>query len=96
MHIHRTCRATILTHSQVAEMLDRHGWSAAKLWNVANYHSREVWDETGEIPDDSVLKRELKPQPTPRTNDSTHSPVSAFWKHSLKPSTRTRVVGRLR
>ncbi len=60
MHIHRTYRAKILNHSQVEEMLDRHGWSASKLWNVANYHSREQWDETGEIPDDSDLKRELK------------------------------------
>jgi hypothetical protein len=60
MHIHRTYRAKILNHSQVEEMLDLHGWSASKLWNVANYHSREQWDETGEIPDDSDLKRELK------------------------------------
>jgi putative transposase len=41
-------------------LLDLHGWSASKLWNVANYHSRQVWDETGEIPDDSDLKSELK------------------------------------
>ncbi|MFP9061640.1 RNA-guided endonuclease InsQ/TnpB family protein [Natrialbaceae archaeon A-chndr2] len=41
-------------------MLDRHGWSASKLWNVANYHSRQVWEETGEIPDHSDLKDELK------------------------------------
>jgi len=44
-------------------MLDRHGWSASKLWNVANYHSRQVWEDTGEIPDDSDLKRELKTHP---------------------------------
>jgi putative transposase len=60
MHIHRTYRAKILNHSQVERVLDRHGWSASKLWNVANYHSRQVWDDTGEIPDDSDLKRELK------------------------------------
>jgi putative transposase len=60
MHIHRTYRAKILNHSQVEDSLDRHGWSASKLWNVANYHSRKEWDETGEIPDDSDLKRELK------------------------------------
>ncbi|WP_458210616.1 RNA-guided endonuclease InsQ/TnpB family protein [Haladaptatus sp. NG-SE-30] len=60
MHIHRTYRAKIRNHSQVERMLDRHGWSASKLWNVANYHSRHVWDDTGEIPDDSDLKRELK------------------------------------
>ncbi|ELY61534.1 transposase, is605 orfb family [Natronococcus jeotgali DSM 18795] len=45
------------------QMLDLHGWSASKLWNVANYHSREVWEETGEIPDDSDLKNELKTHP---------------------------------
>jgi putative transposase len=60
LEVHRTHRAKILNHSQVAEMLDRHGWSASKLWNVANYHSRNVWDEIGEIPDHGDLKDELK------------------------------------
>jgi len=36
------------------------GKDASKLWNVANYHSRQMWEETGQIPDDSDLKRELK------------------------------------
>ena len=60
MYVHRTYRAKILNHQQVEEPLNRHGWSASKLWNVAIYYSREVWDETGEIPDDSDLKSELK------------------------------------
>jgi putative transposase len=60
LEIHRTHRAKILNQSQVEESLDRHGWSASKLWNVANYHSRHVWDKTGEIPDHEDLKDELK------------------------------------
>ena len=60
LEVHRTYRANIRNHSQVAESLDRHGWSASKLWNVANYHSRNVWEETGEIPDHEELKDELK------------------------------------
>ena len=60
LEVHRTHRAKILNHGQVEEPLNRHGWSASKLWNVANYHSREVWDETGEIPDHGDLKDELK------------------------------------
>ena len=60
LEIHRTHRAKILNHSQVEDSLDRHGWSASKLWNVANYHSRNVWEDTGEIPDHSDLKDELK------------------------------------
>ena len=60
LEVHRTYRAKILNHGQVEEPLDRHGWSASKLWNVANYHSREVWEETGKIPDHSDLKDELK------------------------------------
>ncbi|WP_336358752.1 RNA-guided endonuclease InsQ/TnpB family protein [Haloarcula sp. CGMCC 1.6347] len=60
LEVHRTHQAKICNHSQVAESLDRHGWSASKLWNVANYHARNVWDETGEIPDHEDLKRELK------------------------------------
>jgi len=55
LEVHRSHQAKILNHGQVAESLDRHGWSASKLWNVANYHSREVWDETGEIPNHGDL-----------------------------------------
>jgi len=58
--VHRTHKAKILNHSQVEGSLDRHGWSASKLWNVANFHSRQVWEETGEIPDHGDLKDELK------------------------------------
>jgi putative transposase len=64
LEVHRTHRANIRNHSQVEDSLDRHGWSASKLWNVANYHSREVWEETGEIPDHEELKAELKTHPT--------------------------------
>lgn len=64
LEVHRTYRASIRNHSQVATMLDLHEWSASKLWNVANYYSREVWDETGEIPDHGDLKAELKTHPT--------------------------------
>ncbi|MFD1689831.1 RNA-guided endonuclease InsQ/TnpB family protein [Halolamina salifodinae] len=60
LEVHRTHRAEILNHSQVEKPLDRHGWSASKLWNVANYHSRHVWEDTGEIPDHGDLKDELK------------------------------------
>ncbi len=60
LEVHRTHRAKILNLSQVEDSLDRHGWAASKLWNVANYHSRNVWEETGEIPDHSDLKTELK------------------------------------
>jgi putative transposase len=37
LEVHRTHRVKICNHSQVAGSLDRHGWSASKLWNVANY-----------------------------------------------------------
>ena len=60
LEVHRTHRAKILNHGQVEDSLDRHGWSASKLWNVANYHSRQEWEETGEIPDHGNLKEELK------------------------------------
>ena len=60
LEVHRTHQAKIRNHSQVADSLDRHGWSASKLWNVASYHSRNVWEDTGEIPDHGDLKYELK------------------------------------
>ena len=63
LKVHRTHRAKILNHGQVEDSLDRHGWSASKLWNVANYHSRQEWEETGEIPDHGDLKNELKTHP---------------------------------
>ena len=66
LEVHRTHQAKIRNHSQVADSLDRHGWSASKLWNVANYYSRNVWDETGEIPDHGDLKHELKGHTTYR------------------------------
>jgi len=63
LEVHRTHQAKILNHSQVEDPLDQHGWSASKLWNVANYHSRKQWENTGEIPDHEELKRELKIHP---------------------------------
>ncbi len=59
----RTYVCRIQNHSQVAGALDRHGWSASKLWNVALYYARQQWDETGEIPDEGELKHELKTHP---------------------------------
>ncbi|WP_049944602.1 RNA-guided endonuclease InsQ/TnpB family protein [Haloarcula marismortui] len=59
----RTYVCRITNHSQVAGVLDRHGWSASKLWNVALYYARQQWDETREIPDEKELKRELKTHP---------------------------------
>jgi len=73
LEIHRTHRAKILNHAQVEEPLDLHGWAASKLWNVATYHSRNVWEETGEIPDHSELKDELK---THNTYKGLHSQSS--------------------
>ena len=73
LEVHRTHQAKIRNHSQVADSLDRHGWSASKLWNVANYHSREVWENTGEIPDHADLKDELK---THNTYKGLHSQSS--------------------
>jgi putative transposase len=44
----------------MAEPLDRHGWSASKLWNVANYYSRQQWKDTRKIYGHEELKSELK------------------------------------
>ena len=60
---HRTHQAKICNHTQVADALDKHAWSASKLWNVATYHSHEQWENTGEIPDHADLKAELNGHP---------------------------------
>ncbi len=75
LEVHPTHRAKIRNHGQGAESLDRHGWSASKLWNVANYHSRDVWENTGEIPDHGELKDELK---THNKYKRLHSQSSSF------------------
>ncbi len=75
MYVNRTYRAKILNHQQGEDSPDRHGWSASKLWNVANYHPRQVWDETGEIPDHEELKDELKTHPKYKR---LHSQSSSF------------------
>jgi len=63
LEVHRTYVASIRNHSQVADSLDRHGWSASKLWNVANHYAHNQWEDTGEIPDHKELKHELKDHP---------------------------------
>ena len=40
LEVHRTHRVKIRNHGQVAESLDRHGWSASKLWNVLRLRLR--------------------------------------------------------
>ena len=40
----------IKNHDQVAGTLNQTGLACSKLWNVALYHSRQVWEETGKIP----------------------------------------------
>jgi putative transposase len=59
----RTYVCRIQNHSQVAGALDRHGWSASKLWNVGRYYIQQQWDKTGEIPDEGEIKHELKDHP---------------------------------
>jgi len=66
----RTHICHITTHTQVADALDRHGWSASKLRNVASYYAQQQWGETGEIPDESELTRELKTHPHPSLANS--------------------------
>ncbi|WP_123533147.1 RNA-guided endonuclease InsQ/TnpB family protein [Halosimplex salinum] len=56
----RTHVVRITNLSQVRDDLDRCGFSASKLWNVGRYYIQQRWDETGEIPDDTELKSELK------------------------------------
>ena len=47
-----------------------------------------MWETTGEIPDHGDLKTELKTHNNYKGLHSQSNPVSAFWRNSLKPSTR--------
>lgn len=56
-----TARAKIVNLSdQDTLLLGLLGFSATKLWNVANHHRRTVWNETGRIPGFAEQCRELK------------------------------------
>lgn len=56
-----TARAKIINLSdRDALLLGLLGFSATKLWNVANHHRRTVWNETGKIPGFAEQCRELK------------------------------------
>ena len=84
LEVHHTHQAKIRNHGQVADSLDRHGWSASKLWNVANYHSRDAWEETKEIPDHEGLKNELKTHPKcsieNAVRERNHSVLTSFFR----------------
>jgi len=56
-----TARAKVVNLSdRDALLLGLLGFSATKLWNVANHHRRIVWNETGKIPNFAQQCRELK------------------------------------
>lgn len=40
----------IKNHDQVADALDRMGLACSKLWNVALYHTHQVWEKESKIP----------------------------------------------
>jgi len=56
----RTYVGSIQNHRQVSDGLDSLGDSASKIWNVARWTAGRIWDVTGEIPDEGVLKSCMK------------------------------------
>ncbi len=58
----RTYVGSIQNQQQVKRGLDSLGDSASKIWNVARWTADRVWDATGEIPDEGVLKAYMKNQ----------------------------------
>lgn len=70
----------IKNHEQVAAALDRIGLACSKLWNVALYHSRQVWEETGKIP---------------RAYDTQKAVQDHFWFRQLPTHTAQAVTQEL-
>lgn len=60
MEATRTYRAKIVNYNQVSDSLDQCGWAASKLWNVGRWYIQKKWEETGRIPAEAELKKELK------------------------------------
>ena len=56
----RTYVGSIQNYRQVSDGLDSLGDSASKIWNVARWTAGRIWDVTGEIPDEGVLKSCMK------------------------------------
>jgi len=62
IQVTRTYIGSIQNQRQVQSGLDSLGDSASKIWNVARWTADRIWDETGKIPDVSVLKAYMKNQ----------------------------------
>lgn len=60
METTRTYRAKILNQGEVESDLDQCGFSVSKLWNVGRYHIEQEWNKSGDIPNEYILKMELK------------------------------------
>jgi len=60
VEVKRTEVCKIVNIYEVEQHLDRLGVAASKLWNVAVYRSRRIWENIGIIPDESELKEMLK------------------------------------
>jgi len=63
IEVTRTYIGSIQNQRQVCDGLDSLGDSASKIWNVARWTADRIWDGTGEIPDEGVLKSYMKNQP---------------------------------
>ncbi|QSG13404.1 Transposable element [Halapricum desulfuricans] len=62
VEVTRTYVGSIQNQRQVCDSLDSLGDSASKIWNVARWTADRIWDATGDIPDEGVLKSYMKNQ----------------------------------
>ncbi|QSG11621.1 Transposable element [Halapricum desulfuricans] len=62
VEVTRTYVGSIQNQRQVCDGLDSLGDSASKIWNVARWTADRIWDATGDIPDEGVLKSYMKNQ----------------------------------
>ena len=62
IEVTRTYVGSIQNHRQVCTGLNSLGDSASKIWNVARWTAGRIWNATGEIPDEGVLKSYMKNQ----------------------------------
>jgi len=76
IQVTRTYIGSIQNQRQVQSGLDSLGDSASKIWNVARWTADRIWDETGKIPDVSVLKAYMKNQACWKDLNAQSSPES--------------------
>jgi putative transposase len=80
-----TVTAVLDVARQQHRVLDRMTFAVTKLWNIANWERRQVWDQTGKIPNYYEQEKALRDNPLAQ---ATPSPLRSGRMQKLDQSYR--------